>query len=261
MAVSKKRDIYQDIRVLQLVRVVLFSIGAVALAVLLWGKTVPVNALYITADSLASETSAVFVPALRNLFDAPIGLIAAAALLVSAGFALHRYTKGEADYKKTIKKTSDGLKWLDFGFSWAILMAVVAMVAGVADPGVIKVAGGLVLVSAALGWLADKQNAGAKKPDFSAYSISVLSSILPWLIVAETLIYTSVFGSVRMPWFSYALAAAVLAGFVALAINQLFNFKKRQQWKQYPFVERNYLLVDIGVKVAVAAILIIGLRG
>lgn len=261
MAVSKKRDVYADIRVLQLTRAVAFLIGAVVVAVLLWGKTLPLNVTYVTKDSLASDVSTVFVPALRNLLDVPVGLLAALALAISGFFGLYRYTKGESDYKKSVNKSSDNLKWIDLGVSSSIIISLVALTSGVADAGTIKIVAGLLLVTAALGWLADKQNVAAKKPDYSAFGISVLSGLLAWVTIVVTLICTTLYGEVRLPWFSYALAGVVFVGFAALAINQLYNIQKRKQWKQYPFTERNYLLIDIVLKVAFVAILTIGLRG
>jgi hypothetical protein len=119
---------------------------------------------------------------------------------------------------------------------------------------------GLIVVTCALGWLADRQNTGARQ-DWSAYSISLLSGVLPWLVIGEVLLLTGIYGGVRLPWFSYALAASVLLGFTLLAVNQLLNIRKHNQWKQYSYVERNYIVIDLITKAAFATILIVGLRG
>lgn len=261
MAVSKKSDLYRDIHILHLIRAVTFVAGAVALAVMLRGKTFPVNALYMTKDALASQSQTIFVPAIKNLFDAPLGYMAAVALLVSGGVALYRYTKGENEYKKNVKKSSDMLKWLDLAISSAVMIEVLALVAGVSDPAVIKMSAGAIVVTCALGWLADRQNVGAKKPDWSAYGISIVTGVLPWLVIAESLLFTGLYGEVQLPWYSYALAGASLVGFAAIAINQLLHIRQHQQWKQYMFVERNYLTIDLLLKLAFAGILIAGLRG
>lgn len=261
MPVSKKRDLYNDIRILQIVRAVVFLLGAVALVVFLHGHTIPVTGLYLTNDTLASQTQTVFVPALRSLFDAPVGYMAAIALLVSAGFGLHRYTKGQAAYKKEVKKTSGSLKWLDLGISSAIIIEIVALLSGVADPSVVKVCAGLIVITCALGWLADRQNEAGKKPEWSAYLISVLSGVLPWLIIGGSLAMTSIYGGVRLPWYSYALAGGILACFCALAINQLYSIRRYKSWKQYMFTERNYLIIDLATKIVFAGVLILGLKG
>lgn len=246
---------------MQLVRAVAFTVGAAALAVLLHKQVFPLNAMYITKDALASHSQTVFVPALKNLFDAPLGYMAAFGLLVSGLIALYRYTKGEDMYRKSVKKSSDMLKWLDLGISSAVMIEIVALVSGVSDPAVIKMAAGALIVTCALGWLADRQNVGVKQPDWSAFGISVVSGVLPWLVIAESLLFTTLYGSVRLPWYSYALAATVLAGFTGIALNQFLAIRQRPQWKQYMFVERNYLAIDLVLKLAFIGILIAGLRG
>lgn len=229
---------------------------------MLHSKTVPVNTLFMTRDALTSQDSTVFVPALRNLFDAPLGYMASVPLLVSGVVALYCYTKGEPAYKKQVKSNGGVLKWLDLGISSAIIIEIVALLAGISDPAVVKICAGSIVVTCALGWLSEKQNqTTTKNPDWSAYGISLISGMLPWLIIGETLLFTSLYGSVRLPWFSYALAGSMLVGFVLLALNQLLNIHAYKNWKHYMFVERNYLTIDIITKLAFAGILIIGLKG
>lgn len=260
MAVQK-RDILNDIRILQLIRGILFLAGALALVVMLKDQRIPINALYVTKDALTSQSQTVFVPALKNLFDAPVAFMAATALVVSGGIALYRYGRGQDAYKKEIKKGDTPLKWIDVGVSSAIIIEIVALFAGVSDPGTVKMCAGAIVATCALGWLADRQNAATKKPDWSAYAISVLTGILPWLAIASSLLFTAIYGMVRLPWYSYALAGAMLVGFGLLAINQMKGIKKVGSWKKYNFVERNYLIIDVAIKVAFVAILLVGLKG
>lgn len=246
---------------LQLARAVLYLLGAVALVVVLRGVTLPVNLFYMTSDSLTSQTQTVFVPALHSLLDAPISIMAAIGLLVSGLFGLYRYTKGKAAYAKEIKNGISPMKWLDLGISSAIMMEIVAMLAGVSDLVTLKISAGLIVLACYLGWLVERQNAKVSKTDWSAYAGSVFSGILAWLPIAGSLFFTWLYGSVRLPWYSYALVAAVLLGFILVAKNQLLHLKAYKQWKSYATTERNYLVVDIATKLAFVVILIVGLKG
>ena len=259
---KSSKEIQNDIRILQLIRAALFIGGAGALIYFLREVTVPVTVSYITKDALASQDQTVFVNGLRNWFNAPIGYMAAFALLVSAGVAIFRVTRGSDDYAKRVQKTSDGLKWVELGVTCAVIFEVVALLAGVSDVLSVKVGAGLIAATCALGWLADRQNEGAaKKLDWRAYNISLLTGLLPWLFIVGSFVFTYVYGTVRMPWYSYALAGVVLAGFAGLAVNQLLSIRRHDQWKQHAFVERNYLLIDIALKAAFAVILVVGLKG
>jgi hypothetical protein len=261
MPASKKRDLYKDIRTLHLVRWVLYLAGAAALIAMLRGVSIPVNTIYITRDTLTSVPQTLFVPALRNVFDAPVAYMAAVAFIISGGIGLYRYTKGEEAYKKSLKKGSDKLKWIDLALSSAIFIEIVALFAGVSDPSIVKVSAGLVIVTCALGWLADRQNLAAKKPDWSAFAISVATGLLPWLVIGSSLALTTIYGAVRLPWYCYALAGSLFVCFTALAVNQKLNIDQHKQWKNYAFTERTYLAIDLVTKIAFAVILIVGLRG
>lgn len=259
---NSSNQIQNDIRILQLIRAALFIGGAGALIYFLREVTVPVTVSFMTKDALVSQDQTVFVNGLRNWFNAPIGYMAALALLVSAVVAILRVTKYSEDYAKRVQKASDGLKWIELGITSAIIIEVVALLAGVSDAVSVKVAAGLIVATCALGWLADRQNEGTvKKSDWRAFNISLLTGLLPWLFIIGSFVFTYVYGVVRMPWYSYALAGAVLAGFAGFALNQMLNIRRYDQWKQYAFVERNYLLIDTALKAAFAVILVVGLKG
>lgn len=259
---NSTKEIQKDIRILQLIRAALFIVGVIALIYFLREVTVPVTVSYMTKDALVSQDQTVFVSGLRNWFNAPIGYMAALALLVSAVVAVLRVTKYNDDYAKQVQKGSDGLKWVELGVTSAIIFEVVALLSGVSDAMSVKVGAGLVAATCALGWLADRQNDGVtKKADWRAFYISLLTGVLSWLFIIGSFAFTYVYGVVRMPWYSYALAGAVLAGFVGLAVNQMLNIRRYDQWKKYAFTERNYLLIDIALKTAFAVILVVGLKG
>lgn len=240
-------------------RAVAFVLGAGALVYFLRDHTMPLILSYMTNDAVAGQD--VYVPGLRNVFDLSVGYFAAFALLVPALFALNRVTRGQDVYEKRLKKGGDGLKWLDLGISSALIIETICLVVGVSDPLAIKVSGLSLIITCGLGWLADQQNQVSKQPNWSAYGLSVLAGILPWIFVVGSLVHSYMYGGVRLPWFSYALAGGVFAGFGLVAINQFLSIRRYQQWKQPALVERNYLIVDGLTKLAFAVILIVGLKG
>ncbi len=258
---NAKKTYLKDIRTLQIVRAILCGVGAVALIAMIRSNTVPINILFITKEALTSQAQTVFVPGMRNWFDAPIAYMAAIALLISGGIAIYRITRGELAYHQELKKAQSPLRWIDLGISSAITIEIVALLAGISDPVTVKLCAGAIVLTCALSWLADKQNTQAKTPDYSAFGIGVVSGILPWLAILGSLLFTAIYGMIRLPWYSYALVFAVLVGFCLIGLNQLQGIRKVKNWKSYNFVERNYLVIDIGIKVALVGILLAGLRG
>lgn len=213
----------------------------------------------MTRDELASNATTVFIPAIHHLYDIEIRWIVVVLLLVGAIVPLINVFRSSR-YQAALKAKRNPLRWADKAVLSGAMLAVVAALSGVEDLMTLKVIGGLVVVTAALGWLAERQNVDAKaNPDKSAYTISVLSGILPWLIVLAYAFGTPLWGMVRYPWYVYALYASVLISSMAYAINGYNYIRRFRAWTNYETLERNYLIIDMLARVSFAVILIVGL--
>src|SRR5690606_22516050 len=117
-----------------------------------------------------------------------------------------------------------------------------------------------ILVTAILGWLSERQNADPKaKPDYSAFGISLITGVLPWMVILAYAFATPIWGAIRYPWFVYALYAAVFVGSAAYAINGYNYVRRFRNWTSYAVVERNYIIIDVVTRLSFAVILIVGL--
>jgi hypothetical protein len=119
--------------------------------------------------------------------------------------------------------------------------------------------GGVIATTTALGWLAEQQNAKVRRPVWGAFVISLFTGCLPWLLIGTAKTSTLLFGDVRSPWYVYALCISTLAGFTLLAANQFHQHRRYRNWANYLFVERNYALINLAIKLAFAGIMIVGL--
>jgi hypothetical protein len=135
---------------------------------------------------------------------------------------------------------------------------IVALLSGITDIVVLKLLAGTMLLSALLGWLADRQNITADRVERSAFYLSGFASILPFAVIAVTAVATVLYGMIRSPWYVYALYAVLLLGFTDVMINQSFRYKRRGQWANAGFVERNYVLVGLVTKALFVGVLILG---
>ena len=151
-------------------------------------------------------------------------------------------------------------RWFDLGITGALIMEVVALLSGVNDLMVLKMVGGAVFVTGMLGLIAERQNNSTSKPVWSAYLTSLFSGVLPWFLIASYAVGTVVYGSVRAPWYVYAVYAAFAGGWLLIAANEHKQYRKVGAWANYMVVERNYVVLSLLTKVAFAAILIAGLR-
>ena len=211
----------------------------------------------ITKDELASKDLTVFVPAIHALYDVPIRWYVVGVLLVSALIPVLAATKLRRQYESAVKSKVNMWRWLEMAVVGSLIMTGVALINGVQDIMTLKLVGIMILVTCALGWFAEKQNAGATKPVWSNYVLSIFTGMVPWLVIAGYIVGTLVFGMVRSPWYVYALTGTTLIGFLGYAFNQMRQIKLLQD---YTTTERNNLQIGIFVKVAFAIILIIGLQ-
>jgi len=212
-------------------------------------------------DDLASIDTTVFAPAVHVLYDIEVRWLVVATMLVSAVLPLLYITKLEQAYSTYVRNTRMvPYRWLDLGVTAALMVETIALLSGVQDLFVLKLMGGLMLVTCLLGLVAERQNNASDRPVWSAYAVSLFSGVLPWVLLAAYAVSTVVYGAVRSPWYVYALYASSLAGFSLIAWNQRQQFKKSGTSASYTVVERNYAVIGVLTKVAFAAILIAGIR-
>ncbi len=233
--------------------------GAIAAVVLMATASVQIFTGLVVPDELASKSGTVFVPAIHHLYDLEVRWVLVVILLVSAIVPVVNLYKVKR-YKQALKTRSNPLRWASTGIVSGAMLGVVAGLSGVQDFMTLKLVGGLIVVTAALGWLSERQNADPKaKPDYSAYGISLFTGALPWLIILAFAFGTPLWGMIRYPWYVYALYASVFITSALYAFNGYNYVRRFRNWTNYEVLERNYLIIDIVGRLSFAIILIVGL--
>ncbi len=253
------RTPYDRLRALHMISAGLFALIALAVGYFMKDTTFNLWLTHITRDDLASRGVTVFAPAVHSIYDLNLRWVTVGLLVFSAILPLLWASRWKRQYTVNLEAEAMPQRWADLAVTSAVMVSVVAILSGYHDVMTLKLLGGLMVVTCLLGWLADKQNRKAVKPDWSAYAISVVTGVLPWLLIAVSAVTTYMFGLVRSPWYVYALYAVTLLGFGALAFNQRQHYRRANQWK-YEVVERNYVLINLAVKAAFALVLLAGLR-
>ena len=257
---SKKVDF-----VAQLQRLYTWSaVGYIGLAILagvfMANVTYQTTIGHLTKDILASHKSAVLVPGAHAFIDIPLKWALVAMLGLSAVLPVLYLTRLKKYHQKALKKRVLLSRWVDLGLSTVFMMSTIALLSGVNDMMTIKMIGGLVALTCAMGWLAERAMTEGKKLVMPIFTFSLITGCLPWIVVAAYAVATPFFASVRASWFVYALYASTLFGCGLIAYNQWRYHQGKRAFKDYMFVERNYVVASILVRTAFAAILVLGLR-
>ncbi len=245
---------------LNLLSAVIGIILAVTSVTLLVATIVQLLMNYMTRDAVVDEASVVLAPAVRVFAEVDLRYVLCGIFAVGAVGSLLLATALKAQYEAQAAERSSAWRWALTGLNSALLLGFVSILGGVTDIATLKLVGGLVFVTVFLSWLAERQNQGAKAPKWSAYIAALLTGTYAWIPLVVSMVGTHVYGLERFGWHVYVLAGALLAGFIAFAVNQYLQIRSQKQWSNYLFVERNYLAIDLFIKVAVAAIILAALH-
>ena len=237
-----------------------YAVLAVAVVFLMEKVAPPVTLTHLTNDPLTSQDGTIFVSASRELFNLDLRWALVALLLMSMVLPVLYLTRLKAYYADRVaNRRVIPTRWLDLAVSSALMVEVIALLIGQTDLMMLKMMGASLLVTCALGWLAERQNEAANRPVWSAYTIGVITGISPWVVIGVTKLATLFYGGVRSPWYVYVVCISTVLGFVAIAVNQCLQHRQHKSWANYAIVERNYLLAATLTKVAFVLILLVGL--
>lgn len=239
---------------------VLFLGLAVAAPLLMQPVSYLMTQTHLTSDSLLSQDGTTFIPASRAVWDLELRWALSVLMAASAILPILYLTKLKDRYTDRVNGGRVvEWRWIDLAISSALMVEIVGVLVGYTDVGTLKLMAGAMVLTCGLGWLAEQQNDGARRPVWSAFGLSVIAGIMPWVVIGTAKASTLLFGEVRSPWYVYAACLTALIGFSLLAFNQWNQHRRFGPWANYATVERNYALLSIATKVAFAAILIAGL--
>jgi len=257
---SKKIDTQAQIWLLHKISILAYVLAIVAAIAFMASAPQQIYVTYLTSNGLLSQDNTVFATAFKTLFELSLraGLIVVLVLsLVSAVLTL---TRQRDTYQKALHNHVWLWRWIGLGVTSALMVEIIAILTGVQDFLVLKVLAGLMVMAGLLSWRAESENKETRQPEWFGFTLSIVAGLLVWLVIAASAIGTLIHGGVRSPWYVYALYGVSIVGFTALAVNQKRYLKRRDNWQNYLFVERNYIVIDLVTKLAFAAVLIIGLR-
>lgn len=205
-------------------------------------------------DIFVDQKSVVLAPASEVLFSIDYRYILVALLSVGAIGSLLLATKLRARYETSVTFGASGMRWILMGISAGLTLELVSFMAGITDVMTLKTIAALVFATTLFGWIADRDNVGARDSKYLAFGASIFTGVMAWMPLVGSLIGTTLYGEERFGWHIYALAAVTLLGFTGFALNQYRSIKKKSSL-EYTFIEQRYLRIDQIMKFAVVLIL------
>ncbi len=253
---SNSKPVTDILRNLNLLSGILGLALAVAAGFLMNRSSYQIFSGLLSKDALASKTETVFAPAVHAVFDLQLRWAVVGILVVSAIVPLLAATRKRKMYEESLTKKVMLPRWIEMAVVSALMVEVIALLSGVQDAMTLKLIGGFMVVTTLLGYLWEKQSLKSDGSAKNIYRLSILTGILPWLVIASYAVNTVVYGMVRYPWYVYALYATTLVAFMGYARNQMRYDRANIN---YETAENGYLRIGIFAKVSFALILIVGL--
>jgi hypothetical protein len=212
-----------------------------------WGK-----------DQLKSVNGTQFAPATQGIVDIEVKWIVMALAIASLVLPILYLTKLKAENEKSLKNKIMPSRWIEMAFLSAIMIETVGILSGVLDIATLKVMGALMVVTMILGWIAEKRTAKVGGAAVREYYLSVLTGLLPWVIIASYAFFTMFYGELRSQWFVYVLYGIMLIGAALIGRHQLSSLKGEGKLSSYEAVEQKYATLSLVLRTTFAVVLIVG---
>lgn len=245
---------------LHVVSAVIYLLLAVAAVVFMKTTSYQLTIGYLAKDALLSTktNSTVLGPAAHVVWNIQLRYAVAAIMVLAAVVPILYVTALKDTYRKALDSKVSFWRWLDMGIIFGLIIETVALISGLSDIPTLKIVAILIVLTSLLGWLSERQAVRSKREP-AAFSFSLVTGTLPWLIIIPYALATIIYGSLVAPWWTYVLYLTTAAAAVGLTMVQYRQHLKRGQFQNYQYAEGRYLAVGMFGKIAFAVVLILGL--
>ncbi|MFC4406529.1 heliorhodopsin HeR [Haloarchaeobius iranensis] len=205
--------------------------------------TITVTRLDFQADAQRLE------PVLEPWTTIQLSYLVAAFLLISALAHLLIATVLYDSYVSYLERGMNPYRWYEYAVSASVMIVVIAMLAGVWDLGTLVALFSLVAVMNLMGWMMELHNQTTERTDWTAYIIGSFAGLVPWVVIAITILST-VAGSDGggPPDFVLAIYASLFVFFNLFAINMVLQYRETWKWEDYLFGEKSYIVLSLVAK-------------
>ena len=216
--------------------------------------TVEVTTNFLTVDPAvqAGGQGDLLIPATRTLFDVNLGYIVAAFFVMSAIAHLIVATAYRKTYEKNLEKGINRARWSEYMISASTMMVAIAMLSGITDLSSLIMIFFLVGFMNSMGLVMELWNQKSKKTNWTSYLIGVKAGLVPWVVIGIYFWGANIYGSGNIPTFVYAIYASLFVLFNLFALNMYLQYKGKGNWANYLYGERNYMILSLVAKSALA---------
>jgi hypothetical protein len=190
-------------------------------------------------------------PSIEPLFDVSVAWGVAIFLFISAVAHLTIVLPGVYPwYLRNLERQRNYARWIEYAFSSSIMVALIAMLVGIADIAALLAIAGVNASMILFGLLQEKYETPGESVSWLSYWFGVIAGAIPWIAIAIYLFSPGFDAS--PPTFVYWIFFSLFAFFNVFAVVMVLQYKKVGPWANYAFGESTYVLLSLVAKSALA---------
>jgi hypothetical protein len=245
---SNSQTRYRNLRRFNLAMVVLHFVQGALMVYLSTPRTWTITETHLEFQAATQSLAPVTEPwteiQLSYLVAAFLFLSALAHLLISTVFY--------DSYVAYLEKGMNPYRWYEYSVSASVMIVVIAMLAGIWDLNLLISLFSLVAVMNLMGLMMELHNQTTESTDWTSYWIGVFAGVVPWIVIAITILETSASGQGQIPDFVIVIYVSIAIFFNLFAINMVLQYKEIWRWEDYLYGERAYVVLSLVAKSVLA---------
>jgi len=202
-----------------------------------------ITSTYLTFDSESQRLA----PVMESIGTIELAYLAVAFLFISAIAHALIATVLYDRYVAYLEQGMNPYRWYEYSISASIMIVLIAMLAGVWDLGTLIALFGLIAVMNLCGLVMERHNRLTTETDWSSYIVGSIAGIVPWIVMAVTIIGTFDSGG-SPPDFVIIIYVSLFVLFNLFAINMLLQYLEVWKWQDYLYGERAYIILSLVAK-------------
>jgi hypothetical protein len=188
-------------------------------------------------------------PAQETLFHVRIGpLVAAFLLLAALDHALVGLPPLRRRYEAALARGVNPFRWLEYSVSASLMVALIAMLTGVADYAALLALVGANAAMIFFGWLMERFNPPEReRTRWLPFVLGCVVGAVPWIAITAQIAVSAAKGN-PPPTFVYAIFVSLFVLFNSFAVNQALQYRRAGRWRSYRYGEAWYLVLSLVAK-------------
>ena len=227
---------------------IIHLIQAILMIYLSNDETWPIKITYLEFDQVSQS----LVQTTDVIFDVQLAYLVALFLFMSAIAHFLISTLLYKRYVKNLKNHMNPYRWFEYSFSASLMIVIIGILTGIYDLGTLVAIFALTGIMNLMGLMMELHNQTTDKTDWTSYIIGCIAGIVPWIVIAISLLGAQFASGGSIPDFVIAIYVSIAVFFNIFAINMILQYKEIGKWKDYLYGEKVYIILSLVAKSALA---------